>query len=506
MEQHLALEQERARFGSLITRSSDLACVVDAAGEILYAPPWGSAFLGYANGSLPAPLSNVVESERAEASAWFREVQSLPPGVEARPIVLRFLASDGSVHTCDMTAENRITDASIGGIVLNAHDVSALVAAEARLAAVANGIADVIAISDAEARITWVSGAVRDALGIEPDDLVGVSAYDIIHPDDRDKIAERVHAFVFEATPNSTPMELRLRRTDGTYHWFESTANNQLADPSIRGLVISLRDITERRAGEAALRLSEERNRSIVETAADAIISVGTDGLIQSFNRAAEQIFAIAGPDAIGQHFSLFLPEDSLQVVRGALEGGAVGQQIDTIATRASGDRFPAHVAISDVNVGDSLFFTAVVRDISEQREMEQALRVSASYDELTGLPNRRTLLDRAQDAIDESRRTERRSRNGVRRPRPVQARQRRARSRRGRRVAGARGRPDRRCDPVRRMWSPGWEATNSSSSARAHRASTRSRRWRCGSSTHSRARSSSSAVRSSSAHPSASP
>jgi len=398
--------QERERFASLVAHSSDLACIVDGAGEIVYSPPRGTEFLGYANSELGAPLSRVDPADAGAATAWFSEMRSLPSGTEGRSVALRFTAYDGSVHTCDVTAENRTGERAVGGIVLNAHDVTALVAAEARLAAVADAVADVIAICDAAANITWVSSAVRTALGLEPDDLIGRSGFDIIHPDDVTYAATRLLRFVDDKSV-APPIEIRVRHADGSYRWFECSGNNQIDDPEIRGLVVSLRDSTERRSAEAALRMSEQRNRSIVETAADAIISVDPYGMIQSFNRSAEVIFATRAVDAIGEYYGRFLPEDSLEIVRSALEYGGVSPQIDTIATRASGERFAAQVAVSDVLVGETHFYTAVVRDISAQRAMEQALRIAAAFDELTGLPNRRTLLDRAEDAIEQARRTD---------------------------------------------------------------------------------------------------
>src|SRR5450755_100662 len=125
--------------------------------------------------------------------------------------------------------------------------------------------------------------------------------------------------------------------------------------------------------------MSEERNRSIVEAAADAIISVDNEGIIQTFNRAAEHIFATCAADAIGLYYGHFLPAESLALVRSTLRKGRLGQQIDTVATRASGERFDVQVAVSDVQIAERHFYTAVLRDISDQRTMEQALRVAAS-------------------------------------------------------------------------------------------------------------------------------
>jgi diguanylate cyclase (GGDEF)-like protein/PAS domain S-box-containing protein len=349
----------------------------------------------------------VASGDRDKAAAWFGEVRALPSGTEARSVALRFVAPDGVVHTCEVTATNESEDSFIGGIVLIAHDVSAVVAAEARLAAVADAIADVIVICDAQGRIMWVSGAVRDALDLEPDDLVGLPAFELIHPDDHAHVAARLGEFVATIATAPIDLRMRLRRADGTYRWFDCRGKNQLDDPSIRGLVISLRDSTDRRAAETALRTSEERNRSIVEAAADAIISVDHEGIIQSFNRAAEHIFGTRAADTIGLYYARFLPADSREIVRSAREGGRVGQQIDTIAVRASGERFAAQVAVSEVQIGDNILYTAVVRDISDQRAMEQALRIAATCDELTGIANRRTLLDRAEVACVEARRTD---------------------------------------------------------------------------------------------------
>ena len=162
------------------------------------------------------------------------------------------------------------------------------------------------------------------------------------------RVTQRYLGFVAESGMDRPPIELRLRRADGTYCWFEGSGNNQLANPSIRGLVVSLRDITDRRAAEAALRMSEERNRSIVEAAADAIISVDNEGIIQTFNRAAEHIFATCAADAIGLYYDQFLPAESLELVRSTLRERAPRHSRSTPSrTRATGERFDAQVAVS---------------------------------------------------------------------------------------------------------------------------------------------------------------
>jgi diguanylate cyclase (GGDEF)-like protein/PAS domain S-box-containing protein len=268
-----------------------------------------------------------------------------------------------------------------------------------RLAAVAESISDVIAICDADGRIVWVSGAVRELLGVEPAGVVGLSAFEIMHPDDHARVASRL-VEVIGGNTERRPIDLRLRHGDGSYRWFEATGTNRIDDPSIAGVVVSLRDVTGRRAAEDALRVSEERNRVIVEAAGDAIVTVG-GGVVQSFNRAAERIFGLSRDEAIGQPYTKLLPADALDALRASLDEDFVGEHIDVIAARASGERFHAQVSISRVDVGGTTLFVAVLRDVSEERAMEEALRSAALHDELTGLPNRRLLLDRTEAAID---------------------------------------------------------------------------------------------------------
>ena len=88
--------------------------------------------------------------------------------------------------------------------------------------------------------------------------------------------------------------ELRLRRSDGEYQWFQCSIANRLDDPDIRGVVLSMHDIDAHRRSEDALRMSELRMRSILETAADAIITSDDTGAILEFNKAAERIFRVS--------------------------------------------------------------------------------------------------------------------------------------------------------------------------------------------------------------------
>ena len=140
------------------------------------------------------------------------------------------------------------------------------------------------------------------------------------------------------------------------------------------------------RAAEAALLQSQERNRAIVETALDALVTVDAAGIVTDWNGQASTIFGWSREEALGQRLSELNhipPKD-----RDSHEGGlrqylATGQahflnrRVEVQALRRSGEEFPVELAISPVRVGGTIFFSAFIRDITERREAETKLKES---------------------------------------------------------------------------------------------------------------------------------
>jgi diguanylate cyclase (GGDEF)-like protein/PAS domain S-box-containing protein len=111
---------------------------------------------------------------------------------------------------------------------------------------------DVILVRDAQGLLTYCSPAIEVALGYRPDELNGTPERDLVHPDDvqlRDSSLARVLATTL---PQSIG-ELRMRRRDGTWRWFETIETNRLDDPTVMGVVTNARDVTERKRVEDTL-------------------------------------------------------------------------------------------------------------------------------------------------------------------------------------------------------------------------------------------------------------
>lgn len=142
----------------------------------------------------------------------------------------------------------------------------------------------------------------------------------------------------------------------------------------------------EQRVAQDALRASEAKYSGILAIAADAIISVDQSQRIVHFNRGAEEIFGYAASDAIGRHLAILLPPRFRGSHDGHLERFAqtpttarrMGERREIFGLRADGTEFPAEASISKLVTRDGILYTAVLRDITQQRRGEEGERFLA--------------------------------------------------------------------------------------------------------------------------------
>lgn len=198
-------------------------------------------------------------------------------------------------------------------------------------------------------------------------------------------------------------------------------------DPEPAGVVATFTDITERK------REAEERDRlaAIVDSSADAIMSVTLDGLITSWNDGAERLYGYAASEIIGQHQSLLLPpgEPSTyeKVLKSVICDGPV-ENIDVVRMRRDGALIHIASTVSVIKnaLGQPIGASAIVRDITERKRADQIIKeyavaleakmieleaanaklhTLASTDGLTGLKNHRAFQERLADETQTARR-----------------------------------------------------------------------------------------------------
>ena len=116
---------------------------------------------------------------------------------------------------------------------------------------VQNGF-DVVSVYDADGTVVYDSPAIERVLGYTPEERLGQNAFDYLHPDDRGR-ARDIIVRVLETPRVLMQLEIRGRRSDGSWRWLEVGITNLLDDPTVGGIVANMRDITERRAFQEQL-------------------------------------------------------------------------------------------------------------------------------------------------------------------------------------------------------------------------------------------------------------
>jgi PAS domain S-box-containing protein len=177
--------------------------------------------------------------------------------------------------------------------------------------------------------------------------------------------------------------EFHNRKKNGESFWERASISSiKDAAGSITHLVLVMEDITARKQAEEALRASEERFRVVAESAPDAIISIDSQGKIIFWNHVAERVFGYSVEEAIGEPFTMIMPEHVQQIHRDSVErflstgqSAVIGGTAEMGGRRRDGTEFPVELSVAHWESGGETFFTAIMRDITERKQAEQALR-----------------------------------------------------------------------------------------------------------------------------------
>ncbi|HKS08156.1 MAG TPA: PAS domain S-box protein, partial [Pyrinomonadaceae bacterium] len=155
----------------------------------------------------------------------------------------------------------------------------------------------------------------------------------------------------------------------------------------VSGCVLIFRDVTAQRLNEqerAKQLITARLLASIVENSNDAIISKSLDGIIQSWNAAAERLFGFTAAEAVGKHISIAIPPERIaeeDKIIASLKAGQRIEHYETVRVRNDGERIVVSLTISPIkdDAGNVVGASKIVRDITERKRLEDNLRVLAA-------------------------------------------------------------------------------------------------------------------------------
>jgi PAS domain S-box-containing protein len=217
---------------------------------------------------------------------------------------------------------------------------------ENRFGSIIENVSDVVAVLDADGVIRYVNPAARRTLGYTSKQLLGKNIADFIHPDDLPAALEAFqHRLDHPHAPTDYFMEVRIRHKNGQWRNFEGMGNNLLDDPTVNGIVLLARDVTERKRAKSALQESERRFREMLESIQLIAVLLDLDGRVIFCNEFLLQITGYTRDEVLGcDWFTQFVPDvrpDVEEILLQGLRRGEIAAHYENpIRTKSGTDRF----------------------------------------------------------------------------------------------------------------------------------------------------------------------
>ena len=255
-----------------------------------------------------AATSGVSRSWRTGGDPWNRELREAFPGeiggsalvapLRVGGVILGVLglASDDEDHVwgpLETDIVQQVAD-TLANLLARHRDAEALQTSETKLGAMLAAVRDVLLVIDRDGWIRYANASVETSLGRLPDETVEQHFLTLVHPDDRDLA---LSAFELQVSGDEAPqLELRVLHADGSVVWFDVDSST-VDDPVVGGYMISLRDVSGRRAIEEQAQRAAEFERVLLELSQWAL-EVRPDAVVDGLHRHLASLGRVLDVDA----------------------------------------------------------------------------------------------------------------------------------------------------------------------------------------------------------------
>src|SRR4029079_16170930 len=234
--------------------------------------------------------------------------------------------------------------------------------------------ADAIALVEREGRILFVTAPIQRLTGYAPHELIGTSAFDLIHRDDMPRVREAFRRAAESREP--VRIEYRARHKDGTWRHRDCIGINRLDDPALRGIVVNYRDTSVGSMAEAALlerqRWTAEQLRAVISAVSIVLWSIDRHGFVTLSEGSLLREIGLTPGEVVGLSiFDLYADTPAvLEFTREALDGESPTWTVDIHGRTFSGCYTPLYDA-----AGEVIGAIGVATDVTERVQLDERLR-----------------------------------------------------------------------------------------------------------------------------------
>ena len=377
---------------AIASSTTDALIAIDQAGSVL---SWNQAavlMFGYSGDEMIGQSLHVIIPER------FRQLhdqglERVGSGGEHRVIgnavELAGVRKNGVEFPIELTLSTWVTEEGkhYGGIIRDVSDrvkmQDDLRTSEARTRSIMESANDGIITADSKGNVLSWNAAATTIFGYEQSEVIG-KPLTIIIPEEykasHDRGIERVSGGGEHHVIGKT-VELSGLHKDGHLIPVELSLSTWLIDKE-RFYSGIIRNISERKFIEEMHHAIELKFKSIAESANDAIISANEAGEIQSWNKAAENIFGYTEGEMLGGLLTVIIPEEYRELHQNGIErvakGGkhhVIGHSVELSGLHKDGHSIPIELSLSTWTVRNKVFYSGIIRDITERKQSETKLQ-----------------------------------------------------------------------------------------------------------------------------------
>jgi PAS domain S-box-containing protein len=312
--------------------------------------------------------------------------------------VLEFFSDHPTPPNKDLMESMRNVGTQLGRIIERHNAEQSLLNSEKHFRALIENALDIVTVLDPQANFTFQSPSTEIVLGYAPAELLGLNAFTFIHPEDVNLVMGKFNALIQD--PGRTQSaQFRFKHKSGEWINLESIGKNLLTEPSVRGIVVNSRDISNQKAVEKEIENTNYFLSTILENIPNMIFVKDAKELrFVLLNKAGEKLIGIPSENFIGKNDYDFFPKEQADFFTSADRKVIADHDLldipeENIQTADKGIRILHTKKIPVFNKdGSPRFLLGISDDITVQKESEKTLRESEA--------KFRGLLESAPDAI----------------------------------------------------------------------------------------------------------
>ncbi len=389
-EEHLA--QMEGKYRGLLEAAPDAMVVVNQRGEIVLLNLQAERQFGYPPGELVGQhVKNIIpegfaerlidDSARTAAEALAQQIDT---GIE-----LSGRRKDGSEFPIEImlspleSSDGFLVAAAVRDITERKAAKEQLTQMEDKYRGLLEAAPDAMVVVNQTGEMVLLNVQAERQFGYPPDELVGQRVENIIPEGFAERLIADDHRTAAEALAQQigTGDELIGRRKDGSQFPIEIMLSPLESEDGVL-VTAAIRDITVRKSTERHLEQMEGRYRGLLEAAPDAMVVVNSRGSIVLLNVQAERQFGYRRDELVGQKVRNIIPKgfaerliaDGTRTTAQAL-AQQIGTGLELTGLRKDGTQFPIEIMLSPLESSEGILVTAAIRDITERKRVEGALR-----------------------------------------------------------------------------------------------------------------------------------